>query len=162
MILFYQKEKKYNYFSKDFYDKMFTILIIISLTFGLLMVEFYKNIAIDPIYKKIKDFENSYIKSFLYIFFIENEVSKIKNFWKINRKNQLIVKASYHNNNNNKKEIPDISIIITVYNQVNCFYRALRSIQNQSLQNLEIIIVDDCSTDNSLEIFQKYQEKIIE
>ena len=158
MILFYQKEKKYNYFSKDFYDKMFTILIIISLTFGLLMVEFYKNIAIDPIYKKIKDFENSYIKSFLYIFFIENEVSKIKNFWKINRKNQLIVKASYHNNNN-KKEIPDISIIITVYNQVNCFYRALRSIQNQSLQNFEIIIIDDCSTDNSLEILQKYQNE---
>ena len=157
MLFFYLNEKKCNYFSKAIYNKLVTISINFSLFCAFLMVENYKNIPLDIKYKKIRDFENSYTKSFFYIFFIANEISKIKNFWKINRKNQLIVKASYHNNN--KKEIPDISIIITVYNQVNCFYRALRSIQNQSLQNFEIIIIDDCSTDNSLEILQKYQNE---
>ena len=157
MLLSYKKEKKCNYFSKDIYNKLVEIFIIFSLSIAFFIVENYKNISFDTKYKKIRDFENSNIKSFFYIFFIENEISKIKNFWKINRRNQLIVRANYENYK--KKEIPDISIIITVYNQVNCFYRALRSIQNQSLQNLEIIIVDDCSTDNSLEIFQKYQEE---
>ena len=157
MLFFYKKEKKCNHFSKDIYNKLIAIFIIFSLSIAFFIVENYKNISFDTKYKKIRDFENSYIKSFFYIFFIENEISKIKNFWKINRRNQLIVRANYENYK--KKEIPDISIIITVYNQVNCFYRALRSIQNQSLQNLEIIIVDDFSTDNSLEIFQKYQEE---
>ena len=37
-----------------------------------------------------------------------------------------------------KNENPDVSIIITVYNQANCFYKALRSVQMQSLKNIEI------------------------
>ena len=156
MLFFYLNEKKCNYFSKAIYNKLVTISINFSLFCAFLMVENYKNIPLDIKYKKIRDFENSYTKSFFYIFFIANEISKIKNFWKINRRNHLIVRAS---NDYKKIEIPDISIIITIYNQVNCFYRALRSVQNQSLKNLEIIIVDDCSTDNSLEILQKYQEE---
>ena len=39
---------------------------------------------------------------------------------------------------NKRKEIPDISIIITVYNQANCFYKALRSVQNQIVENPQI------------------------
>ena len=31
--------------------------------------------------------------------------------------------------------------------------KSIRSIQNQSLKNIEIIIVDDCSTDNTSNIF---------
>jgi len=36
---------------------------------------------------------------------------------------------------NNEQKIPEISIIITIYNQEKCFYKALRSVQNLSLQN---------------------------
>ena len=140
MLFLYQNEKKCNYISNVIYNKLVTIVIIFSLSCAFLMAENYKNISLNTKYKKIRDFENSYTKSFFYIFFIENEISKIKKFWKINRRNQLIVRESYVYK---KTEIPDISIIITIYNQVNCFYRALRSVQNQSLQNLEIIIVDE-------------------
>ena len=62
------------------------------------------------------------------------------------------------------KKNPDISIIITMYNQAHCIHKCLRSIQNQSLKNLEIIVVDDCSLDNSTEIiedFQKEDDRII-
>lgn len=63
-----------------------------------------------------------------------------------------------------KSNNPDISVIITIHNQAHCFYKCLRSVQNQSIKNLEIIFVDDCSTDNTTEVikeFQKYDERII-
>lgn len=156
-MLFIYKIKKCKYFSNDKYDKIISILIIFSFYFVYVMIENYKYISFEPIYKKINDFENGNIKSFLYTFFIENEISKIKKFWKINRQNQLIDKKSI--NNYKKKDIPDISVIITIYNQANCFYRALRSVQNQYLKDFEIIIVDDYSTDNSLEILENYQKE---
>ena len=53
---------------------------------------------------------------------------------------------------------PDVSIILLIYNQANLLHFALRSIQNQSLKNIEIIIIDDCSTDNSISIIKKYSK----
>jgi glycosyltransferase involved in cell wall biosynthesis len=70
-------------------------------------------------------------------------------------KNELIERSFIKNN---QLKNPEISIIITVFNQEKCFYKALRSVQNQSLKNIEIILVDDCSTDNSLEIMENYQK----
>ena len=59
-----------------------------------------------------------------------------------------------------KKSInPDITVIITIYNQAHCIHKCLRSVQNQSLKNLEIIIIDDCSLDNSIEIIKNYQKE---
>ena len=36
---------------------------------------------------------------------------------------------------------PEISIITTTFNQENCFYKALRSVQNQSLKNIELFLL---------------------
>ena len=58
-----------------------------------------------------------------------------------------------------KNKEPDVSVIISVYNQANCFFSTLRSVQNQSLKNIEIIIIDDCSLDNSIEIIEKYMKE---
>lgn len=44
---------------------------------------------------------------------------------------------------------PLVSIIVTVYNLAPYLGDALNSIQSQSHRNLEIIVVDDCSTDGS-------------
>lgn len=57
-----------------------------------------------------------------------------------------------------------ISVIIPVYNTSKYLVRCLESIVNQSLKEIEIICVNDGSTDNSLEIlkeFQKQDERII-
>ena len=44
---------------------------------------------------------------------------------------------------------PLISIILPSYNKKNILMKSIRSIQNQSFKNIEIIIVNDCSTDQS-------------
>lgn len=54
---------------------------------------------------------------------------------------------------------PKISVIIPVYNAAPWLPSCLGSIAGQSYRNLEIICVDDGSTDGSLSVLQKYAEK---
>ena len=53
-----------------------------------------------------------------------------------------------------------VSIIIPVYNSAQFLKQSLESVINQTYQNIEIICVNDGSTDNSLEILQQYSDKI--
>lgn len=53
---------------------------------------------------------------------------------------------------------PKISVVIPVYNAKDYLERCLDSVCNQTLKELEIICVNDCSTDNSLEILNKYAQ----
>lgn len=52
-----------------------------------------------------------------------------------------------------------VSIIVPVYNASKYLSRSIESILNQSYDNLEIILIDDASTDNSKEIIKKYALK---
>lgn len=52
-----------------------------------------------------------------------------------------------------------ISVIIPCYNVENYLECCVESILNQSYKNLEIILVDDCSTDNTWKLIKKYQKK---
>lgn len=53
----------------------------------------------------------------------------------------------------------DISIIMTSYNYESLISEAIESLLNQTYQNWELIIVDDGSVDNSVEVIKKYCEK---
>jgi len=53
-----------------------------------------------------------------------------------------------------------VTIAIPVYNSEKFLIPTIESALNQSYQNLEVIAVDDESTDSSLEILQKYKDKI--
>ena len=76
-------------------------------------------------------------------------------FRKINSENKLIeVNPKFK-----KNYYTDISVIIINYNQAHCLHKGLRSVQNQSIKNIEIIIVDDCSLDNSTEVIKEYQKE---
>ena len=52
-----------------------------------------------------------------------------------------------------------VSIIIPVYNSYNWFERCILSVINQSYKNLEIIVINDGSTDNVEELILKYKDK---
>ena len=47
-----------------------------------------------------------------------------------------------------------VSIIVPVYNSETFIDRCLKSLQEQTLKDIEIICIDDCSTDNSVEIIR--------
>ncbi|MDR0483990.1 MAG: glycosyltransferase [Alphaproteobacteria bacterium] len=52
-----------------------------------------------------------------------------------------------------------LSVIVPVYNVEQYLYQCLESIVNQEYKNLEIIVVNDASKDNSLEIIQEFAKK---
>ena len=52
-----------------------------------------------------------------------------------------------------------VSIIVPVYNNSKHLRTCLNSLVEQTLKDIEIICVDDASTDNSLEILKQYQSK---
>ena len=58
-----------------------------------------------------------------------------------------------------KYDNPKISIIIPMYNEEKNALGVIRSIQNQSLEELEIVIVNDNSNDGTLSVVKKLQEE---
>ena len=56
----------------------------------------------------------------------------------------------------NEPKAPRVSVIIPLYNDALYFRNSLKSVLDQTLVEIEIIIVDDCSTDGSLEIAEEY------
>lgn len=54
---------------------------------------------------------------------------------------------------------PEISVIVPIYNVENYLTKCLDSLITQSFSNIEIICVNDGSTDNSLQIIKNYKEK---
>ena len=49
-----------------------------------------------------------------------------------------------------------VSVIIPVYNVEDYLKECLDSVLSQTLKDIEVICVDDCSTDDSLKILQEY------
>lgn len=53
-----------------------------------------------------------------------------------------------------------VSVVIPVYNSEKFLKDSIDSVLNQTYKNIEIIAIDDGSTDNSLKILEQYSEKI--
>ncbi|MCK4789600.1 MAG: glycosyltransferase, partial [Desulfobacteraceae bacterium] len=56
---------------------------------------------------------------------------------------------------------PKISVTMSVYNGQRYLRQAIDSILNQTFTDFEFIIINDGSTDNSLEIIQSYDDSRI-
>ena len=59
-----------------------------------------------------------------------------------------------------KEDYPLISIITTVFNGEKYLEESIKSLHNQDYKNIEHIVIDAGSKDNSLEIIKKYDDKI--
>jgi glycosyltransferase involved in cell wall biosynthesis len=56
---------------------------------------------------------------------------------------------------NNEIITPKVSVFLPIYNREKYLKRSINSIQNQTLKEIEIVAVNDCSTDNSLKILKQ-------
>ena len=52
-----------------------------------------------------------------------------------------------------------VSVLMSTYNSESCVSHSIESILKQSYKNIEFLIVDDCSTDNTFGILQEYSKK---
>ena len=60
----------------------------------------------------------------------------------------------------NNTDFPLLSICTSIYNSGNKLYRFLDSISNQTYPNIEVILVNDCSTDETtLQILDDLKSK---
>lgn len=57
---------------------------------------------------------------------------------------------------NDREKAPLVSVLVTSYNREKYICAAVDSILNQKFQSFEIIICDNCSTDNTMEVIKKY------
>jgi glycosyltransferase involved in cell wall biosynthesis len=55
---------------------------------------------------------------------------------------------------------PEVSIIVTNYNYSKYLARCVRSCLDQHNVNCEVIVVDDCSVDNSMEVLEPFKEEV--
>jgi len=83
-----------------------------------------------------------------------NNFKNIENYFNICNKKKLINNKQFKRNIN-----PKVSIICPNYNRGKYLLRLLRSIQNQFFDDIEIIIVDDFSMDNSIKLIEEYQKE---
>ncbi len=56
--------------------------------------------------------------------------------------------------NKGMTEVTMVSIIIPSYNREELIERSVRSVLNQTYKDLEVIVVDDCSTDNTMQVLK--------
>ncbi|MFC3285777.1 glycosyltransferase family 2 protein [Litchfieldella rifensis] len=56
----------------------------------------------------------------------------------------------------NRGEGPKVSVLMPAYNSATTIEKALRGLLQQTWQNLEIIPVDDCSTDDTWQVLQRF------
>ena len=99
------------------------------------------------------------LNEYKYDFKLKQYKLKIENYYNLCNNGTLLNKKKF-----TKIETPKISIISPIYNREKYILRFLRSIQNQYFGNVEIIFVDDFSSDNSVETIENCQiedERII-
>ena len=131
-------------FSKNSFEYVY--LFHKNIIFLFLIISFIKNfndtrIGIFSSNSDEDDYFVKYNKSYLK----PEIIDKFNSYIKLCRDGKLIDKTKYP-----LLKTPKISVIIPIYNGGKYLDYSLKTIQNQELKEIEIIIIDDCSTDDSL------------
>ena len=106
--------------------------------------------------KKIRNRNKSFIEN---IFSIKNRIVNARKFKIVTLFGQEI-KISTHRSKHLKKPGSSlVSIILPVYNAEKTIKRCLNALIEQTYPNIEVVCVNDGSTDNSLEILNEFAKK---
>lgn len=62
---------------------------------------------------------------------------------------------------NDQIDHPLVSIVLTTYNSSHCISKTINSLLDQTFKNFELIIIDDCSKDNTTEIVKSFSDSRI-
>ena len=131
-------------------EKCFQKFKIIILLICLIMIRF----NISRFFLLLNDFDKSMNYTLYY-----NNLKITKEEYKIIGKN-FLEKCKRNDSLINKKSInnPKISVIIPVFNCQNSIELSLKSVYYQNFNDLEIILINDLSTDNSSKIIERFQK----
>ena len=112
-------------------------------------------IIINFIQKFLTSKINVYSKIELVISIIrmKKELKKNLNYLNFIKNKQIII------NRHKRIRKPKVSIISPIYNREKYIQKFLKIIQSQSFLRLEIIFIDDCSKDNSINLIEEYKKK---
>ena len=119
----------------------------IQLIFLIIIILFFCNIYFSKIVFIISNLKFEY------------EYKKIENYLNLCNNNEIIKIKKFK-----KIKNPKVSIISPVFNREIYLLRFIKSIYYQNFYDIEIIFIDDCSKDNSLnmiEVFQKGDKRIL-
>ena len=101
-----------------------------------------------------KEDQNEFINKRFLSFLNVNITNYFNKYIKICLNGLLMNKSKYPLLKN-----PKISIIIPLYKGSQYLHYSLRSVQNQKMKEIEIILIDDCSPDNSLTVIKKFMKE---
>ena len=146
------KKKKKSLVIYRVYLNFIRFIIILFLCF-LLVIEYLSNNNINKTEEKIKSEDYKIILNKSIEKNIEEEYKDVQNYMDICINGTRIDKDKnkiYYPSKN-----PKISIVITVYNGEAYLNTSILSIQNQDFKDVEIVIVDDASKDNSVKLIKE-------
>lgn len=139
--LFLQNRKLYDYYKRQLLNYIFVQLLDICKNLDFNLKSSYLN--------KIKEV----FRNFCYDYNLEDDILTNVNSGIIDTLNDD-EKANVDNIN------PKVSIIVPVYNTDKYITKCMDSILNQTFKNIEIICINDGSTDDSLRILRDYEKNI--
>ena len=146
MKIFYNFKfrKEHNIVINYKYIILILLIIFIIITFNI--EDFIYNKAIDggEIFQKYNS--RYYLKSEM--------IKKFNSFIRLCHNSKLFNITNYP-----LTQTPKISAIMPIYNGGKYLKYSLRSIQNQDMKDIEIILIDDFSSDNSIIVIEQYMEK---
>ena len=160
-----KQQKQYKYLKNIQYKKiiylsinMIVLFILICESFAIIKL-FLSQTKPKKSYQKINIPTNiskntSTIKKNYTILSKEEALKAGKKYVEICKKGILINKRTFI-----KSDSPIISVVIPVYNSEKAIKSTIRSIQNQNMLDIEIILVNDNPTDNTTKIIEEMQKE---
>ena len=128
------------------------------------------DVKLEDIFQVVRNIKDYYIEKGLYdrykpalLELVGSRISlcrKIKNNYEKTVQLAKEILSEFDIKNNyvelKKTSSPIFSIIVPVYNVQNYIAQCIKSIQNQTFYDFEILVVDDCGTDCSMDIVKKF------